>query len=120
MTEIISIRRRFQVWSYAVGHGLLLLRSTKNGEHDTQVDVLFTNVSFLSLPTLFEHLHILLVPKEEWKNLPIQVGVLGIGDRNCYQVSGIEWSGYVVAGNVLSVENTAEYFNQSVLIEASN
>ena len=118
MTESISIRRRFQVWSYAVGHGLLLLRSTKNEEHDTQVDILFTNVSFMSLPTLCEHVHIVEVPKEKLMNLPIQAGVLGIGDRNCYQVSGIDWSGYVVAGTVRSVENTAEYFDRSALIEA--
>jgi hypothetical protein len=41
----------FRVWAYTVGHGRLLLRSTKSAARDSQIDILFKGVSALRLPT---------------------------------------------------------------------
>lgn len=50
--------RPFQMWRYSVGHSMLLLRSTKDEQHDTRVDVLFKRVERLDLPTVCQGLTI--------------------------------------------------------------
>lgn len=44
------MRRHFQIWEYTVSHGQLLLRSNRDADHATRVDILFKDVTYLSLP----------------------------------------------------------------------
>ena len=53
---LVSFVGRFQIWSYAVSHGELLVRSTKSGVRATQVDMLFSNVVHINLPAGFDDL----------------------------------------------------------------
>jgi len=41
---LINFERNFQIWKYTVGHGQLLLRSTKDPKCPTRIDVFFKNV----------------------------------------------------------------------------
>lgn len=50
---LIDLQTRvFQVWAYSVGMSRLLLRSVRDGTHDTRVDVLFQGVTAMKLPTV--------------------------------------------------------------------
>jgi hypothetical protein len=51
-----SSDRRFQLWSYRVSHSQLLLRSVKDAEHTSRIDVLFKGVDALDLPTRLDGL----------------------------------------------------------------
>ncbi|WP_432946218.1 hypothetical protein ACQPXM_07650 [Kribbella sp. CA-253562] len=42
--------RRFQVWEYRVSHGSLLVRSPRGPENETNVDLIFVGVEFMSVP----------------------------------------------------------------------
>ncbi|MEU4243626.1 hypothetical protein [Actinoplanes sp. NPDC026619] len=57
MHEIASWEREFEVWDYSVSYSRLLLRSLQD-ESPSRVDVLFSNVAFLHLPTEFPSLRI--------------------------------------------------------------
>lgn len=46
--------RQFQIWRYEVGHAQLLLRSMKGDQHASRIDVLFTAVEAIDLPTRFD------------------------------------------------------------------
>ena len=50
MAMVLFAERVFQVWSYTVGMGRLLLRSPKSPGAVTRVDVLFQNVKALKRP----------------------------------------------------------------------
>ena len=50
--------RKFQLWEYRVGHGSLLVRSPKDSEHPTNVDVICMGVEYLELPRFMADLSI--------------------------------------------------------------
>lgn len=82
--------RHFQIWRYEVGHAQLLIRSVKSDLHSSRVDVLFKAVQAIDLPTRFDGLHV------------ERVGVQ-------YAVSGVGWSGRVIAGACFKVEDAGDY-----------
>lgn len=108
--------RKFQVWSYTVGHRQLLLRSTKSETDPTRCDVLFTNVARLDLPTLFDGLEI---RDDAGKDAPPGANDLGANEpsgRTVYLVRGERrYLGYVVAGAVAWAEDDGEYDDPSSL-----
>jgi hypothetical protein len=87
--------RDFQVWAYTVGHGQLLLRSTKSEAVATRVDVVFKNVRHVDLPTSMTGLHI-----EK------------AGERR-YLLGGADWSGEVDAGVMVVAEDDGSYEDPS-------
>src|ERR1035437_5423461 len=59
MTELRNFPgRRFQVWEYSVGHKQLLLRSTKDVDHPTRVEIAFKDVRAMQIPTVIDELSI--------------------------------------------------------------
>jgi hypothetical protein len=42
--------RRFQLWEYSVSHGSLLVRSPRGPRIDTNIDLVFVGVAFISAP----------------------------------------------------------------------
>ncbi|QSY51418.1 MULTISPECIES: hypothetical protein [Streptomyces] len=58
MQELVEWERKFRIWHYSVSFSQLLLRSVNVDEHDSRVDVLFSNVKALHLPTSFDRLRI--------------------------------------------------------------
>jgi hypothetical protein len=101
---------RFQIWSYTVSHGQLLLRSTRSPERATQIDVLFKNVSALSLSTTFDGLEVF---DDEDAVLP--VFAKPIHGRRVFIVRACDVEYYVVAGAVFHVESQASHNDSSPL-----
>ncbi|MEU1373834.1 hypothetical protein ABZ442_09240 [Streptomyces triculaminicus] len=58
MQELVEWGRKFRVWHYSVSHSQLLLRSVNVDDRDSRVDVLFSNVKTVYLPTSFDRLRI--------------------------------------------------------------
>ena len=48
----LSKNREFNIWEYHVSHGSLLLRSPKRENFDTNVDIIFAGVEYISGPTI--------------------------------------------------------------------
>lgn len=113
---IVSFQRKFQVWSYDVGHGQLLLRSTKSANHTTQVDVLFKNVGLISMPTLFEGLTVIESSKQELESSGLTMGLLPAENRKCMKLEGNNWHGAITAGNIAWSEDDADHNAKSKLI----
>jgi hypothetical protein len=86
--------RRFQIWTYQVGHSQLLLRSVKGDDHSSRIDVRFKAVDLIELPSAFD-------------------GLVIRRDGQLYKLSGPMWSGRVVAGSCFQAEDTGEYFDPS-------
>lgn len=102
---------RFQWWSYTVSHGQLLLRCPPSPKRATQVDVLFKNVSSVSLPTTVDDLEVI---DGEGTALPTLVGP--VGGRKVFIVRAIGVDGYVVAGAVFHREWQGSHSDPSPLI----
>ena len=47
-------KRTFKLWDYNVSHNQLLIRSPKNEDINSNIDLKFVGVSYLNIPTLFE------------------------------------------------------------------
>jgi hypothetical protein len=84
----------FQIRRYEVGHAQLLLRSVKGDHHASRIDVLFKAVKAIDLPTRFGGLQI-------------------VRDGDQYAVSGVGWSGRVIAGGCFQAEDAGKYYNPS-------
>ena len=111
-TAILSYHRRFQWWSYTASHGQLLLRSPPAVVGQTQVDVLFKNVSSVSLPTTLDDLEVVLA--EGGAGV---VPIIGpVGGRKLFVVRANAVAGYVVAGAVFHVEGPGSHSDPSPLL----
>ena len=112
---VLEFTGLFQVWSYTVSHGQLLLRSTKHKSRATQTDVLFKNVALMQLATQYDDLRIA-------KVLPLRLPEIAVGaviDHNYYRLTGSNGVGLVVAGTVISNESDREYYESSSLVDAT-
>lgn len=112
MKTILQLGGRFQVWSYTVSHGQLLLRRTKSREHPTRFDVLFSNVAYMGLATVFDELDL----SEADISVFPALGALSLSDRVIYAVRGINAEGIVIAGSVVWHEDQGDYDDPSHLL----
>jgi hypothetical protein len=106
--SLISFHGRFQVWSYSVSHGQLLLRSTRNPYRPTQIDVLFVNVAAMGIPTVFDDIEIRKATLSDFSG-QLQTGAVSLHGRDFYQIFGREIEGYVIAGSVVWNEADLDY-----------
>jgi hypothetical protein len=106
----------FSIWSYAIGHGRLLLRRTKSATQCTRVDILFKDVGYVCLPTTFEYVCIEEAASREAERILIQTSSLRMKGRKVFQVSRQNWRGFVVAGVVVWHEDEREYDEPSALL----
>lgn len=111
MVSLSYESRRFQVWSYSVSHSQLLIRSVKEGSHDTVVDVLFKGVSFLQLHTWLDGLVIVEVEPSA-SNCP----EMAAEGRRVFEVRTRDTCGHVVAGSVWHTEFDGSHGDPSPLI----
>ncbi|MEV6604825.1 hypothetical protein [Kutzneria sp. NPDC051319] len=54
----ISLERQFQLWSFAVTHNVLLLRSPRDSKQATRIDLQFRVVEEMRLPSILDDLEI--------------------------------------------------------------
>jgi hypothetical protein len=108
--------RVFQVWSYTVGMGRLLLRSTKTPTFGTRIDVLLQNVTLISIPTLLEGLSVRAPDVGELPEIRDSAGAIAENETRVFIFEGASYSGYVVAGVMVIHEDEGEYHEPSELI----
>jgi hypothetical protein len=110
---IVSFRRRFQLWEYSVGHGQLILRSTKSSDVTTTIDVLFKNVAVLHLSAIMEGLSVSEATEEDRQRMCSRVELSELEGRKIFIVSASRFIGYVIAGAVAWHEDSREYHEPS-------
>ena len=118
MTTIYASQRTFQLFSYAVTHGQLLLRSCKTAIDPTRVDVLFREVRAMELRSWFEGIEI--VEEENAAFLatrPSRPVPMFDKEIRFYRLKGNGWEGFVVGGIVSYLEDDGDFFDPSGLIE---
>lgn len=105
--------RKFTLFGYHASHGILLLRSGKNQNVPTRIDVLFKDVRALEIRAWIDHLGIEeqeLSFLEDFKSNPHSMAEPG---NRAYRVSGSGWFGYVLAGTVSVREDDLELTEKS-------
>jgi hypothetical protein len=106
--------RVFQLWSYSVSMRRLLLRSTKSESFDSRIDLAFQNVHALKLPAQMHGLSVKCASQTEIEEIVRDIGLSPDEKWQFYLVSGSLFSGYVVAGAMISSEDNGEYNEPSV------
>jgi hypothetical protein len=108
--------RRFVVYSYAVGHGPLLLRSGKTDAHKTRIDVLILDVRAMEIRMWFDGFAISETDSSyllHFRSNPTEMMEVGL---KVYALSGNNWQGFVVGGKLLVHEDEHEFGAPSALM----
>lgn len=121
----IRIERLVQVWSYSVSMKQLLFRATKSSDASTRLDLLFTSVAAISLPTMsMQDLDVNVATSADRAAILASAAVDHPEQRTCFVVtgtanlSGTPFRGWIVAGAMNSCEDEGEYYEVSQLIPA--
>lgn len=115
--EIISLNREFQIWSYNVSHGLLLLRSAKSKNVATRFDILFTDVRGIELRAkLFLYVLYEMAADEVMERSIKPAETLECGLKIFY-LNSSGWVGCIIAGGVRWQEDDGEYGQPSGLLK---
>jgi hypothetical protein len=110
--------RRFVVFSYSVGHGLLLLRSSKTNASPTRLDMLIQDVRVMEIRSSFDGIRIEEVNVEylgKYSSRPAEM--LEHGNR-IYAMRGSGWSGFVVGGEIAIHEDEGDFMAPSFLMDS--
>ncbi|MFC8231229.1 hypothetical protein [Streptomyces sp. NPDC057287] len=96
--------RTFRVWHYGVGHSQLLLRSRKDREEDTRLDLLFEAVESMQLVTRYEGLELHTVDDDEFSRVYEASGVppRWRESRLVLRLRSRSGTGYVQCGRVVA------------------
>jgi hypothetical protein len=106
-----------QVWEYSPSHARLLLRRTRTENLDHQEDLLFKNVSWISLPTGLHDVTIEQLDQPE--AIPDQNVESLMLNRSWYRMRGTDGSGFVIAGFFASQKNQLATFDESPLMRST-
>lgn len=91
---LASWERNFKVWHYTFSWSRLLLRSGRRNEDEARVEVLFSNVIYLQIPTVLSRLEISETPLSE---IDLPQGVSEEPGRPCKVFHLNQGSGTVIA-----------------------
>jgi hypothetical protein len=112
--EIFSSPRLFEVWSYTVSHRQLLIRSNKSNSFPTRLEVLFKDVSFMSLPPAMNGMSVIKCRKLDPK-LPAFLRSAS-SSKPWYRIDAEGLVGYVAAGAFVTHEDELEFHEPSGLL----
>ena len=114
ITLPIKFERRFQLWYYTVSFRVLLLRSNKDANTPTRVDVMFRGVTEMRLPSQLRNLTIGVLTESDPR-----LAALGIQRTPEHHVFSLEaddfQGGYAVAWNMYFAEDEKMYDDESLL-----
>ena len=105
----LQFPRQFKMIEYRVSHGLLLLRSQKTSESQGRIDILFTDVRYIDLPTTIPQLFVEERPLDS-SEVSYEPGL------KRYSVSWNSGGGQIVAGSVSWCKDEHEYAAPSSLM----
>lgn len=106
--------RKFNITDFFLSHGQMLIRSSKRGDDDLNIDIVFFGVKFIQAPSLFNGISI---KKTADKNLVSSVLVQGRIGYKEDQLFEIETDGEVffIAAAFFQVYENNLNFNESSL-----
>ena len=107
----IELKNRiFKIWKYSVTHSMLLLRSPKNSEYPTNIDLIFSGVKFIKLPNIFKGNSITSISIQEDQIIMDDFLNLDINLEEVYVFNGDKIKYYVVASIINIEENDNDIF----------
>ena len=119
MNEVLfKSPRSFKMWRYNVSHRQLLLRSTKENDTPTRVDILFKDVTAIKLHTELLGLTILKISPAEVDSIPEELKGLISDRKTLFSIESARCAGYVLAGLMEQAEDTGEYDEPSYLFSS--
>ena len=108
--------RAFRIWKYAAGHSWLLLRSPMSVDtasegrlFATRVDVLFTYVHAIQLPTFLTGLTISVLEGEPAQTVLGDIGRRPDHTQKVFALTGSDYRGCLIAGHVTVAEDEGGY-----------
>jgi hypothetical protein len=101
-----------------VSHRQLLLRSNRSKSVATRVEVLFKNVTAISLPVHLEGLSIAEASASEAARISAAHGGGLERDQKVFAVTGRNYHGHVIAGAIYTAEDAGDYAEASALLQA--
>ena len=109
MIELIR-GRQFQLWEYSVSHGMLLIRSPKSSNQNTNIDVVFGGVEYISLPRFLREIEITSAQDEDVMCLR-DVLEDEINTKDIYVIMSEGRRYYVVASGMKVSSNKLDIFD---------
>lgn len=91
--------RIFQVWRYSVSHGLLLLRSDMQGEFQTRIDIIFSDVQWIKIPTSLQGIKMTQASRGKLRRVARECGLEVKKWHNGYLLSGPDYEGHIIASS---------------------
>jgi hypothetical protein len=105
-----SSPRSFQVWLFTVTHRTLLLRSVKDTNNATRIDILFKQVRHLYIPSQFNGLDVV---EGEFLGVPENLRAsLKVGEK-IYRMTSPAFDGWIVATTCAWHEDNGDYGDDS-------
>jgi hypothetical protein len=109
--------RSFVVFSYAMSHGLLLLRGRKQPPSTpTRLDILFQDVRALEIRCWFDGLTIEETDASFLQDAPSNPAQMIEPGNKVYALKSRDWTGFIVGGIMRTHEDQGEPFEPSKLI----
>jgi len=101
-------KREFQVWLYATGHSQLLIRSNKDSSNTTRINLLFKDVSHISIPILLNGISV----EISSHNGEILTVDKNFTQKTTYDIRYSEGFGRICAGSFFVNEDDGEFFDR--------
>ena len=104
--------RYFTVFDFFISHSQLLIRSSKNDENKSNIDIVFFDVKFIQLGIYYNGLRL----KLRKGDIPPTIAKEYLTDEECnlFEIESKDEKAYVIAGLVHIYENSLD-FNESSL-----
>ena len=98
--EIVAFEGRFQIWTYDVSHGVLLLRRNRTDACKQRVDIRFNDVWSLQIAAWAESIRVEQLP---WSKADLSIPLIPDSEKlglRLFRITTQHWTGWIVAGCV--------------------
>ena len=102
--------RFFQIWKYHVSHPNLLVRSPKNREYKTNIDIIFYDVKLINLPSIFHGTRISSISQTDDMDLIKKIENMGYDINEVIVFHDKKQKFYVIASIIKIEENEDDLF----------
>ena len=108
-------RRDFKIWDYNVSHKQLLLRSPRTGANKENIDVIFWDVEFVSIPSVMQGIAIRTATEEEQMRFVAGERTASKHQTHTYRILSESDHGFVIASGCKVLKNILEIFDSSLV-----
>lgn len=107
---MMKSKRTFKLWEYSVSHNQMLLRSPKNEDHLTNLDIVFVGVTYCDVETLIRGIVLRDGTMEELEAISIRTGE-EVDASDLFVLESPNNINFIVAAAVKVLENTMDIFD---------